>query len=381
MSDDEPLGLDRPFPVLYVDDEVTNQVIFEASFGDDFEIVCASSGQEALGRLAERRFDVLLTDHRMPGMSGAELCEQARELYPEMQRIILTAFTERESMLQAINQGRVSGFLTKPWSADELRRTVHEAQSIAHRSRLASEIASAMQIRNQAEAQRQVLHDLANVASRVAGCCDELESLLPSVIDAVAPPVADHLAEEVRDLRQSVAFLTDLHTSVRGLHVPQASTEESLVLDPLIHGAIAVARAQLPPGTKLDVRCDPSLVVRGDRTDVGRVLVNLIVNAGHAMAEARVPAPRLAVHAEAAGEHVRLSVADNGPGIPEPLRERIFEPRFTTRQHVGGTGLGLAITRRLLEDNGGSITLDAGRDGGAVFVVALPTAGAPLTTA
>ncbi|MEM6927073.1 MAG: response regulator, partial [Myxococcota bacterium] len=188
--DPDDRGLSRPFPILYVDDEEANRIVFEAAFGDELDIVCVASAEEALEMLQSRQFDVLITDQRMPGMTGVELCEQARERYPEMQRLILSAYTERDAVLQAINQGRVSGFLTKPWSADELRRALLDAQSLAHQSRLAQEIVAAMQIRNQVETQRQLLHDLANVASRVAGCCDGLEQLYPSLVKPLETSLA-----------------------------------------------------------------------------------------------------------------------------------------------------------------------------------------------
>ncbi len=373
----DPTSLARPLPILYVDDEEGNRVVFEAAFGNEFEIVCAASGAEALAELASRQFDVLLTDQRMPGMTGIELCEQVRERYPEMQRLIVSAYTERESVLKAINQGRVSGFLTKPWSPSDLRRALLDAQSLAHRTRLAGEIVAAMQIRSQAEAQRQLLHDLANVASRVVGCCDELQSLYPTVAAQVEANVAKRLSEELVDLRQSVGFLTDLHTSVRGLHIPDDPGHCGIVeLHHLLHGALAVARGQLPPGITIDVRCPSDLVVRGDRTDLGRVLVNLIVNAGHAMAEAAVEEPRLVLAASNDHERVRLTVSDNGPGVPTALQDRVFEARFTTRRGAGGSGLGLAISRRLVEDNGGSIALAASSEGGATFELWLP-AGEP----
>ncbi|MEM6926996.1 MAG: ATP-binding protein, partial [Myxococcota bacterium] len=189
---------------------------------------------------------------------------------------------------------------------------------------------------------------------------------------------AGQLADELQDLRQSVAFLTDLHTSVRGLHVPETTGPGPIELRHLLHGALAVARAQLPPGTSIEVECDPDLVITGDRTDLGRVFVNLAVNAGHAMAEAKVAAPRLVLTGRRVGDRVHLSVADNGPGVPDALHEKIFEPRFTTRRRVGGSGLGLAITRQLLQDNGGGIVLGPSTEGGATFEVELCAAGAPV---
>lgn len=362
-----------PHPILYVDDEAPNRLVFEASFGDEFDIVLASSGAEALEKLAEQPFDVLLTDQRMPGMIGAELCEHVRDAYPDVQRIMLTAYAERESLLQAINQGRVSGFLTKPWRAEEVRRTLAEAQSLAHQTRLANEIAAAMSLKGQAELQGQVLHDLANVASRVTGCCEELEELYPELATALPSQLCGAVSDELRDLRSAVDFLHRLHAAVRGLHVQADRPPDEIVLHHIVQGSVSVARPKFPAGCRVDIDCDPELRVIFDRTDLGRILVNLAVNAGHAMNEASTKQPRLCVTAVPGDDTIVLQIRDNGPGIPEALHERIFEPRFTTRENTGGTGLGLAISRHLATDNDAELRLLA--DGpGAAFELTLPRA-------
>jgi two-component system NtrC family sensor kinase len=114
------------------------------------------------------------------------------------------------------------------------------------------------------------------------------------------------------------------------------------------------------------------MTVRADSTDLGRILVNLLINAGHAMGEAGVAHPRLTVRARDERDRVVIRVEDNGPGIPPLLRQRIFEPRFTTRKEVGGTGLGLAISRELAAQNNGTLEIDPEYTGGAAFVVGLP---------
>ncbi|MEN0067522.1 MAG: hybrid sensor histidine kinase/response regulator [Myxococcota bacterium] len=366
MTSRTPFDLVRPHPVLYVDDEEANRIVFEASFADQLDVTCVGSGEEALRRLASEPYDVLLTDQRMPGMSGVELCERVRSSHPAVERIIITAYTEQAAVMRAINQGRVSAFLTKPWNTDEVVRTLREAQASAHQARIAGEIVQAMQIRGQAEAQRQVLHDLANVASRVIGCCDELEDLYPSMIGTMPPPIANAFADELQGLRQAVEFLKQLHTSVPGLHDHERASDV-LGLHHIVHSALAVAQSQLPDGTCIEVECDADLTVVCDRTDLGRILVNLVVNAGHAMVEAQTPNPTLRIEATGHAEHVQLRVSDNGPGVPQALRDRIFEPRFTTRPARGGTGLGLSIARQLMEANHGSLRLVDNDGIGATF--------------
>lgn len=107
--------------ILYVDDEPGNLTIFEAAFEDDYDLLLAQSGAEALAILANTPVDVLITDMRMPSMTGTELLEQVIPLYPDTIRMILTGYTDIDSVVQAANQGRVYQFITKPWDDPEMR--------------------------------------------------------------------------------------------------------------------------------------------------------------------------------------------------------------------------------------------------------------------
>src|SRR5258707_5875541 len=101
--------------LLYVDDEPDNIVVFEAAFEDDFRIWSATSGQQALEVLEQTPIPVVVSDQRMPAMTGVELFSIMRRRYPHIQRIILTGYTDPEGMIDAINQGQVFHFVKKPW--------------------------------------------------------------------------------------------------------------------------------------------------------------------------------------------------------------------------------------------------------------------------
>jgi nitrogen fixation/metabolism regulation signal transduction histidine kinase len=112
-----------------------------------------------------------------------------------------------------------------------------------------------------------------------------------------------------------------------------------------------------------------------DRMLLRNVLANLVENAVQAAeAAGRIPEVRIAVTPSSAQRGARLTVDDNGPGIPADVRERIFDPYFTSKEH--GTGLGLAIVRKIVLDHGGDVHVDetASPLGGARIVVTLPTA-------
>ncbi len=121
-------GLDyRDYPVLVVDDEVENLQAFVLNFRNEFTVETADSGDAALEKLRERDFAIIISDQRMPGMSGVELLEKTVDVHPHLIRIIVTGYTDNESLISAINQGRIYRYITKPWSPDEIQITLKRA--------------------------------------------------------------------------------------------------------------------------------------------------------------------------------------------------------------------------------------------------------------
>lgn len=138
------------YPVLVVDDERENLMAFELNFRDQFEVVTAESGPEALALLEGREFAVIISDQRMPGMSGVELLERTVERWPLLVRMILTGYTDHESLIDAINLGRIYKYITKPWEPDSLTLTVRRAIDAYALARENAELVEALRRQNEA---------------------------------------------------------------------------------------------------------------------------------------------------------------------------------------------------------------------------------------
>ncbi|MCL6640342.1 MAG: sigma-54 dependent transcriptional regulator [Candidatus Rokubacteria bacterium] len=114
--------------VLIVDDEARVLDALEAILAGDFRVLRAGGGEEALAVLrAEPDVAVVLTDYRMPGMTGVELLRRSQEVAPEAIRIVLTAYTDVDSLMDAINTGRIYHFIPKPWEPKDLAQVVRRA--------------------------------------------------------------------------------------------------------------------------------------------------------------------------------------------------------------------------------------------------------------
>lgn len=113
--------------VLYVDDEQGNLVAFRAAFRDNFDVHVAHSPEEAMDRLNNFKIDVMITDQRMPGVTGIELVRATKESHPEVVKMILTGFADHELVMEALNEGLVFRFFEKPWSKSRIATDVQVA--------------------------------------------------------------------------------------------------------------------------------------------------------------------------------------------------------------------------------------------------------------
>lgn len=115
--------------ILYVDDEESNLRIFKDSFRRDFEIYTAISGYKALEILELKEVDVIITDQRMPGMTGVELLREINNRYPHIppKRLILSGYAEDDDIKEAFNKYKLSKFIPKPWDYTELKEIIINA--------------------------------------------------------------------------------------------------------------------------------------------------------------------------------------------------------------------------------------------------------------
>ncbi|MCR9251273.1 MAG: response regulator [bacterium] len=113
--------------ILYVDDEDDNLVTFKSVFRREFKVLTAISGLEALEILKSHQVDLIISDQRMPAMTGVQLLKKTIIEYPESKRMILTGHSEMDDIIDAINLCKIDAYITKPWSKEGLMKTISEA--------------------------------------------------------------------------------------------------------------------------------------------------------------------------------------------------------------------------------------------------------------
>ncbi|MBW7844323.1 MAG: response regulator [Bacteroidia bacterium] len=116
--------------IIYVDDEENNLLSFKATFRTKYDVLTAINAEEAI-KLLEQHPDiaVIITDQRMPNITGVEFLQSIIEKYPLPVRILLTGYTDINALIEAVNLGKIHHYLSKPWSEEELDKCIIEAHS------------------------------------------------------------------------------------------------------------------------------------------------------------------------------------------------------------------------------------------------------------
>lgn len=116
--------------ILYVDDEENNLISFKANFRIKYNVLIALSGDEAMKIIQNKHVDIIITDQRMPNMTGVEFLEKVLEKNPDPMRILLTGYADMGAVVDAVNKGKIFHYLSKPWNEEELDMTIKRAYEV-----------------------------------------------------------------------------------------------------------------------------------------------------------------------------------------------------------------------------------------------------------
>lgn len=336
--------------VLYVDDEALARKYFTMAAGADFTVLTAHSVAAALDILADPRYpvDIIVTDYRMPGQNGAELLRQVDMDYPHVVRVLVTAYAEKNVLLESINQGQIFRILEKPIDQASLRRVLRDAADRA-RERIARS------------------HNMMAIEETLAFLAHELNTPLATIANFARgirrrgdafPLSQEELGETATAMhdnaRYCLSVLATFVDSVRRAAAPPlgrapctSSTAARLV------GALIDSYPFTPEQRAMitiDVRDDFDIPVLPNC--VSLVLSSVLSNALRALSGAPAPAVHFIVHGH---PEPQIVVHDNGPGIQPHILDKLMVDPVSGHADNGGSGWGLIFCKRIMQSFGGSI--------------------------
>ncbi len=371
--------------ILVVDDEQENVNLISNILGNDYVLYKARDGESAMEVLRERDVDMILTDQRMPGISGVDLLEKARQIRPDAVRILVTAYPDADNAIQSINRGWVKRYITKPFDPSELKVII--AQEMEHldlvlaNRRLNAEMGRMVEELFRANRE---LRDLNRMKDQfLANCSHELKTPLVSGMGYVEMLLSGGLGKlderqlkglriAHRNLERLLGLIENLLALARQKYRPEELNVTRFNLRPLVEECVESLKGRSRKKSlrvRLKFPRNP-VFVEADERKIHGVLTNVLANAEKFTPEDS----RIDIRVEPAGRgRIRIRVADNGIG-PGEAGGQIQLFKTTTDPKYAGLGIGLMLARQVLHAHGGDISLERGRRRGAVVTFDLPAA-------
>jgi signal transduction histidine kinase len=380
----------KPILVI-VDDEADVLRSVQNLLRLDYQVVTFQHGADAIKFLEKTpRVHVILSDQRMPGMSGVEVLKQAMAIRPETTRLLFTAYADIRAVVDAINQGNVFRYLAKPCDPELLtvvvRQAVEHHDLIVEKNTLLSELQHSNDKLLEANRVKGAFievasHELNTPLTVVLGMIDLWKMSQGQSASAQERQWVDRIAAAAARLSRTVERMLKL---VRNREFAQALEAEPLELRPTIKRVVDELSPYLElRQQKVTIDIDPDAGwFEADPTKIADVLINLLANAVKFTPDGGTIRVRASAEPNAADE-IRVEISDQGLGVAPGDQQHLFEPFFTgfdTLRHSSGEyqygkrgiGLGLCLVKTFVQLHGGRVEVSSTPGVGSTFAFVLP---------
>jgi signal transduction histidine kinase len=395
----ESIPRETPPCILVVDDDTDNRQLLRRMLErQGYAVTLAASGPECLDQLEHNRFDLVLLDVIMPGLSGFEVLSHIRE-NPETRSVpvvVVSALGESSAAIRCLKMG-AEDYLPKPFDPVLLKARIgaslEKKRLRDQEARYARDLENALAELHGAKDKLVVQEKLASLGALTAGIAHELKNPLNFITNfsSLSRDLAADLEQEFAKPQPDPAEIHDLLQTLRenlerveahgkrADHIVrgmlqhshgQPGHREPADINSLVEEALNLAyhgmRAQ---NSSFNVALEKHLAaglpaIPVIAQDISRVLVNILNNAFYAVEEKRKSglaaySPCIRATTRDLGDAIEIVLEDNGPGIPAPIAQKIFDPFFTTKPAGAGTGLGLSISYDIVvRSHGGSLSTE-----------------------
>lgn len=350
--------------ILYVDDEINNLTGFKASFRMNYNIMIAVNATDAMQHLSSHPdIRVIFCDQRMPGKTGVQFFEEIRSRYPKPIRILLTGYTDIDSVIDSINLGNVFRYVKKPWTDDDILGAINEANKFYVSNSL-------LAVKNE-ELQR-AYNELDKFSYSVT---HDMRGPLLSVLGAIE--AAQHM-DDIAEIRKMLMMMKDsvrnLDDFIQSIHDYYNLNRGELEIKEIDFNELVEEQIKIFNFTYLmsDVTFNTNIIqketFRGDVLSVKLILNNLLSNAfKYQRKDNKNKTVDLNILVE--NGYAEIDVIDNGVGIAENYLGDIFNMFFRASTQDVGSGFGLYNVKAAVTKLNGKITVDSEINKGTHFKV------------
>ncbi len=420
--------------ILVVDDEQLLEYVIQQKFrqkirAKEIEFVFAHNGKEALEKIAEfPPFDLVLTDINMPEMDGLTLLEKLSQIDNTLKAVVISAYGDMQNIRSAMNRGAFD-FLTKPIDFQDMEITIQRALETVTQAR--KNLTELQEVQTQLIQNEKmvsvgqlvagVAHEIYNPISFIIGNIEHAENYFQGLMTALSiyqqhcslnnpevqtqiealdiPFLLEDLPQLLNSMKGGTERILGISISLRSFSRADSTSKVPFNIHEGIDSSLLILRHRLKAnegkseikvikdyGTFPPVECYPG--------QLSQVFLNILANAIDALEERDSGRSRDEIKAnpnfitirtfltneieknfqDNSPSHVRISITDNGRGMTEEVRQRVFNYLFTTKAVGKGTGLGLSISRSIVEEkHGGWLTCNSTPGEGTEFIIEIPT--------
>lgn len=347
--------------ILCVDDEVDNVEALERLFRRKYRVLKATSGAEGLEILKKEKVSLIISDQRMPQMTGVQFLEKSLKTHPEAVRILLTGYTDIDSVIAAINSGQIYRYVTKPWDPIDLQTAVDRA---IERYQLNQELKTTNAALTEALAELKTLDEAKNhfmilinheLKTPLTVLLSFLQLLADTKLDEEQSMYLKRIetsSDRLKNLIDDVLQLVSAETGLLKVDRKKTSTEKLIQSLPAHLMELAGDKEQV---INFDV---DDIQIKADPKIIEEVLVRLIDNAikfGSKQSE-------INVIVKSKDDKAEFSIENEGKSISKGMIQKILKP-FTLDEnimnHTKGTGLGLSLCQALLKTHESKLSIES----------------------
>jgi len=390
----------QDYKLLIIDDEIEITKSIARQFRRKYQVFSATSASEGMEIMEKEHVQVILSDQRMPDMTGVDFFSVIKDKYPDALKLLITGYSDIEAVIGAINEGQVFRYVTKPWNPNELESIVKEAfekyELITNNRRLMLSLQDS-NIRLEEKVKIRT-SELETLNSRLSDLNKEKNSYIGMVAHDLRNPIgiaeafSDLLLEEFDTLtkdsqleyigliNQSCSFSLDLIHSFLDISKIEAGIFD---LNLSLQDYISFLTDNVKRNAMLARNKSQSIVIETslseinfcfDKNKIEQVLNNLL---GNAMKYSAANT-QITIEVSSSGQWMTTRIMDEGQGIPQDELETVFHPYKTTSVKATSdeksTGLGLAIVKKIIESHHGEVAVESEVGKGSVFSFKIPLA-------
>ncbi|MGD0280855.1 MAG: response regulator [Dissulfurispiraceae bacterium] len=354
VADDEPFVLDSVSLLL-------------GKYG--YNVVPCRNAAEAIEKFSENNVDVVLTDIKMPVMSGIELLERINTANPDTPVILMTAFADITTAIDAIKK-RAFDFIIKPYNVDQLLHSIEKAMKFNRLLKLEKDYKSLLEefnreLENMVSERTMSLMAL-TVADRVRNPATTIGQICRRIMEK--EPLSSGVRVSIENIAEETGKLEKIVCDFQNIFKSRQSHFTYEDINSIVKSSMLIVQKEADEkGVSLEASLsEKSLKINTQKNLLGLAVSQLIRNAIEATPE------RGRVEVTTAGnmEQVILTVSDTGQGIPPEHIDKIFNPFFSTRERR--FGMGLALVRQIILEHLGDITVQSSAEKGSTFRMAFP---------